>query len=573
MSPFWEAEKMWKTAKLVNVRMDCEVVGLKFSEVKMLIELCEIELCQGGNPPRLDSDLEQRLLKEWYGEGVDQFGISAQISDGMALQIDVLRITCPGAHNNNSGFLIQANNFLSVSCDETGREVGLQECWQDIPADPPSQMQNQKVVRKQVSTERLVIDLIATSRQSSSNKADAQSTQTETPVRTRFFDESVVDIDLVIRKDATTGGWIGVELEFDSPRFLFFLGGLPVKISARGQNAKPSPGVLPRAAETIDALQAEEAAEGTAASVVTVGTKKKKPSLRSRFSNRMRRSFVRKGRTDEKPEDTPSKEASEKVDKPATFKSAAQEVGNVNILQAGRLQGFVCPECLESFSSGEGLKQHFSDVHGALWAASDNEEEGCTNDDAKQTTTRGIGSTLLEAPLEWAAGLEQQKEAKLLRSTLLELEDIAVEKPLTALAIFAEGLGVVIDDLDEAVAESLDNVAAEANISAAVQRVNETDRRLSRLIVDLDQAASRTLGSIESVGGRSIEESVSKVNSQMTKAVVGASAVFGDALGEASDLAQATISGWGKDIVKGKKTTGAGDKSRLTQKAKTSKIG
>ena len=106
-----------------------------------------------------------------------------------------------------------------------------------------------------------------------------------------------------------------------------------------------------------------------------------------------------------------------------------------------------------------------------------------------------------------------------------------------------------------------------------MQRVNETDRRLSRLIVDLDQAASRTLGSIESVGGRSIEESVSKVNSQMTKAVVGASAVFGDALGEASDLAQATISGWGKDIVKGKKTTGAGDKSRLTQKAKTSKIG
>ena len=143
----------------------------------------------------------------------------------------------------------------------------------------PKDMQNQKVVRKQVSTERLVIDLIATPKQRASNKTDAQSTQTETPVRARFFDESVVDIDLVIRKDATTGGWIGVELEFDSPRFLFFFGGLPVKISARGQNAKPSPGVLPKAAETTDALQAEEAAEGTAASVVTVAPKKKKASL------------------------------------------------------------------------------------------------------------------------------------------------------------------------------------------------------------------------------------------------------------------------------------------------------
>ena len=65
MSPFWEAEKMWKTAKLVNVRMDCEVVGLKFSEVKMLIELCEIELCQGGSFNRRHA-LILNLCAEWF---------------------------------------------------------------------------------------------------------------------------------------------------------------------------------------------------------------------------------------------------------------------------------------------------------------------------------------------------------------------------------------------------------------------------------------------------------------------------------------------------------------------------
>ena len=164
-----------------------------------------------------------------------------------------------------------------------------------------------------------------------------------------------------------------------------------------------------------------------------------------------------------------------------------------------------------------------------------------------------LDKALLEAPTEFAAAdLQQQREAKLLRSTLLELEGIAVEQPMNALAIFAEGFGVFADIADKFSPDSADMHLA----AAAVQRVNETDERLQQLIADLDEAASTAVhltvkrgAENARVGRESIKEGVMQVNDGVNRAIDKATGVIGDALGDAAGLAQAvetTIIGWGR---------------------------
>jgi ABC-type transporter Mla subunit MlaD len=189
-------------------------------------------------------------------------------------------------------------------------------------------------------------------------------------------------------------------------------------------------------------------------------------------------------------------------------------------MSSSRFGKFVCPECLESFGSGENLNKHFTGFHGSKWSESDDNDDD--DDDGKTTSS----TALPKAPLEWAAGLEQQKEAKLLRSTLLELGEMAIEQPLNALAVFAEGLGV----LDETLMEGLDNLAdnishnnAQVRIAPLVQHMAGTDEKLSRLIADLDQAASVTVQR----GAEAIDE---------------ATAAIGGAIGDgAAGFAQAAV--------------------------------
>jgi hypothetical protein len=214
----------------------------------------------------------------------------------------------------------------------------------------------------------------------------------------------------------------------------------------------------------------------------------------------------------------------------------------------------ICPECLESFASGDNLTCHFADIHGALWGAGENEVGSARGADLlPNCSVLHLDKALLEAPTEFAAAdLQQQREAKLLRSTLLELEGIAVEQPMNALAIFAEGFGVFADIADKFSPDSADMHLA----AAAVQRVNETDERLQQLIADLDEAASTAVhltvkrgAENARVGRESIKEGVMQVNDGVNRAIDKATGVIGDALGDAAGLAQAvetTIIGWGR---------------------------
>ena len=124
MSPYWSEAQMLRRAKVQNVRMSADLSGLTLSQAKLSIDFAEFELVKHGErASRLEKHLEERLLKEWYGKGVNQFGTSARIVDGSALQIDVLRIVVyPGS--DGSSAVIEAKRVLSVSCDSSGREVG-----------------------------------------------------------------------------------------------------------------------------------------------------------------------------------------------------------------------------------------------------------------------------------------------------------------------------------------------------------------------------------------------------------------------------------------------------------------
>ena len=151
-SPFWSESQMLARCRLVNVRFHGDLSGMKFSAARLLIDIAEVEFSKdgGGGAPRLEKGLEARLLNEWYGESVDQFSASARIFDGMVISIDRLRLICPTT-TDGSSLVVEASSVLSVTCDEKGREVGLQQCWEDVPADPPSRLIDEKVVRKQVS--------------------------------------------------------------------------------------------------------------------------------------------------------------------------------------------------------------------------------------------------------------------------------------------------------------------------------------------------------------------------------------------------------------------------------------
>ena len=404
----------------------------------------------------------------------------------------------------------------------------------------------------QVSTERIIVDLVGVPTAATESKARGSlpASAKEAPTRARFLEESVIDLDVIILKNDKTGAWLDVELIFDSPRLQFLLGQLPFKISARGSPHKPfvesvTPPPLGDPATSSSISNASSRNIGT-------GQRKEKKSMRSRISKRIRKTFgkMKENSASEAPS-TSGKATNESASADAEDEDARSAAA---LMSPRRFQGkFVCPECLESFGSGEELKKHFTDLHGSLWAESDDDDE---NDDGESLSLHGaercrssapeLGNALLKAPLEWAAGLEQQREAKLLRSTLLELEEIAVEQPLNALAVFAEGLGVLVEDLDETVMEGLDNLAdnisqnnADVRIAPLVQRVAETDEKLSRLIADLDQAAYVTVqrgAENARVGRKSIEESVTKVN----QAIDEATAAIGDAIGDgAAGLAQA----------------------------------
>jgi len=387
--------------------------GMAFTNASMTMKSCEFVICrEGQKKPRLPPDIEARLLEEWYGPNVNPNSAAARVSDGCSLSIGTCTVRWPGTWE------MTVNDLRSVSVDEHSKECGLQQCWHDNSA------QSTRRIRKRVTVSAFQIDafvLVPAVKASQALQANGENVKgsnsgngssnelandddtddegldpTQPPVEMRapWLQEARVNFDVCVAKKlaATSrdggGNWLDVEVTMDQPHLGFLFGNLPMRV-----NTRPAPPPV-----GMNQSTGYHASHGPGAAAVAE-KKKSRGCFGGLFACCSSGDNSNGGLPPAHPHDTTPAG-------PALTKGRSQS----------KLQeGFVCPDCMVTFQSGEALTAHFEAAHPLKKA----------NARGASDATSGLG--------EWG------------EQGLRDLEAAAVEPSLAALAVFADGLDLFDD--------------------------------------------------------------------------------------------------------------------------------
>lgn len=433
-SPSWSESQFLSRCVVKELTFTVTLgAGMTFTTANMTMKSCEFVICrEGQKKPRLPPDIEARLLEEWYGPNVNPNSAAARVSDGCSLSIGTCVVRWPGAWE------MTVQDLLSVSVDHHGQECGLPQCWYDDAA------QSTRRIRKRVTVSTFQIDAFvlvpavkasqeAPRASSGSGKGSGNGTTsgeltndddtddegvdpTQPPVEVRapWLQEARVNFDLCVTKklaatsrDGGGGCWLDVDMTMDQPHLGFLFGNLPMRVNTRPAPPPPPVGVNQSAGNPTSH------GPGVNASSSSTALAKNKP--RGCFGGLFACCSSGSSNTDGGADTSPA-------DPHDTTPAASS-------LTKGRSQskiqeGFLCPECMVTFHSGEALSAHFEASH----PLKKSNARGSARD-----ATSGSGG-------DGGSGLGEWGE-----QGLKDLEAAAVEPSLAALAVFADGLDLFDD--------------------------------------------------------------------------------------------------------------------------------